>query len=55
MERTLHEKTLLDGIFAPIEEKEHPVKCIECGWKGRRARLLGVCPKCGAVIVWDLT
>ena len=39
MERTLHEKTLLDGIFAPIEEKGHPVKCTECGWKGYRARL----------------
>ena len=54
MERALHEKTLLDGIFAPIEEKRHPVKCTECDWRGYRARL-GICPKCGAVIVWDLT
>ena len=54
MERTLHEKTLLDAIFAPIEEKKHSVKCTECSWKGRRARSLGVCPKCGAAIIWDL-
>ena len=55
MERTLHEKTLLGAIFAPIEEKGHPVKCTECGWKGYRARPLGVCPKCGATVTWDLT
>ena len=55
MEKTLHERRLLDGIFAPIEEKKHPVKCTGCDWRGRRARPLGVCPKCGATIVWDLT
>lgn len=38
------------------KNKNYPVHCVKCGWKGRRTHApLKSCPKCGGNVVWTFT